>query len=242
MHAYKHINVIYRHIHCHILSSYLFKGNVYLFFFFFFYLKKKLPYSRIFGSWNITRKRKIKSTPRRSIRAARASLFTEWQISKFSSVVIRASHTRSDIPGPKSGLTVLIHSPWLFLNSYLLFEWLISSAGNVYIRTVFHLTRFGIISELSFNIVESIKRWQSAPYNQSHGTWKGFQRWYMRLLICISFINKLFQTWNFVLDIVLKDCTWYKMTCINIKNIKWNLTEWETYWSKHIKNVFWQRK
>ena len=242
MHAYKHINVIYRHIHCHILSSYLFKGNVYPFFFFKKKKKKKLPYSRIFGSWNITRKRKIKSTPRRSIRAARASLFTEWQISKFSSVVIRASHTRSDIPGPKSGLTVLIHSPWLFLNSYLLFEWLISSAGNVYIRTVFHLTRFGIISELSFNIVESIKRWQSAPYNQSHGTWKGFQRWYMRLLICISFINKLFQTWNFVLDIVLKDCTWYKMTCINIKNIKWNLTEWETYWSKHIKNVFWQRK
>lgn len=129
------------------------------------FLKKKkkcrnirFPYRRIFGLWNITRKRKIKSTPRRSIRAARASFFTEWQISKFSSVVIRASHTRPDIPGPKSGLTVLIHSPWLFLNSYLLFEWLISSAGNVYIRTVFHLTRFGLISKLSFNIVESIKR------------------------------------------------------------------------------------
>ena len=123
----------------------------------------------------------------------------------------------TDIPGTKSGLIVLIHSSWLFLNPYLLFEWLISSGGNVYIRTVFPSNKIKILdhyqSYLS-SLLNQLRRWQSVPFNQLHDTWKGCQRWYIRLLICVYFIVELFQTWNSVVEIVLKDCTLYKMTCI----------------------------
>ena len=65
------------------------------------------------------REKERDGTPRRAVKAAQNSVLTEWQTSIFSSVVSIALHTRSNIPGPKSGLTVLTHSPWLFLNSYL---------------------------------------------------------------------------------------------------------------------------
>ena len=129
LHAYKHILSSHRHIHDHILSSKL--------------ILKKI----IVGLWDFHvddpsfveafSSIERESTPRRALRAARSSVFTEWQTSTFSSVVLMASHTLSDIPGPKSGLTVLTHSPWFFLNSYLCFAKLASSGANVYIRTVF---------------------------------------------------------------------------------------------------------
>lgn len=46
-----------------------------------------------------------KLTPSRSVRAARSSPFNERHASIFSSVELIASHTRSDMPGPKLGLT-----------------------------------------------------------------------------------------------------------------------------------------
>lgn len=60
-------------------------------------------------------------TPSREVRAARSSVLTEQQMFMSLSVVLIASHTRAAMPGPKLGLTEVIHSPWLILNSYLCF-------------------------------------------------------------------------------------------------------------------------
>ena len=50
------------------------------------------------------------------------------------------------------------------------------------------------------SLLNQLRRWQSVPYNQPHGTWKSSQGWCIRLLICISFKDELFQTWNFALN------------------------------------------